>query len=116
MAKKKEEDQESDNFEKQIEEEDKLMFQAKAVKVGPKQQSEGSRKTSKLGEGSEKTYIAKVYPVIGQEATPKKEQKVSMNQNEVEVQIPPNKESRNFNINDIMGDLDRDERGNLIIL
>ena len=39
-----------------------------------------------------------------------------MNKNEVEVQIPPNTEKRNFNVNDILGDLDRDEKGNLIIL
>lgn len=32
------------------------------------------------------------------------------------VDFPPKAENRNFNENDILGDLDRDERGNLILL
>lgn len=32
------------------------------------------------------------------------------------MEYPPNPESRNFNENDILGDLDRDDRGNLILL
>lgn len=32
------------------------------------------------------------------------------------VQIPPDPEKKNFNENDILGDFDRDEKGNLIIL
>jgi Zn-dependent M16 (insulinase) family peptidase len=30
------------------------------------------------------------------------------------VDIPPNAELRNFNENDVLGDLDRDEKGNLV--
>lgn len=30
--------------------------------------------------------------------------------------FPPNPETRDFNENDILGELDRDERGNLILL
>lgn len=32
------------------------------------------------------------------------------------VQVPPNAEDRTFNVNDILGDLDRDDRGNIIVL
>ena len=32
------------------------------------------------------------------------------------VEFPPNPENRNFNENDILGDLERDDRGNLILL
>jgi hypothetical protein len=32
------------------------------------------------------------------------------------VQVPPDKEKRNFNENDILGDFDRDEKGNVIVL
>ena len=33
-----------------------------------------------------------------------------------EVQAPPNAQNRNFNENDILGDFDRDEKGNVIVL
>lgn len=32
------------------------------------------------------------------------------------IQIPPNAEARNFNENDIIGDLERDDKGNVIVL
>lgn len=32
------------------------------------------------------------------------------------LQIPPNAEDRTFNVNDILGDLDRDDKGNVIVL
>ena len=32
------------------------------------------------------------------------------------VQIPPNEDDRTFNVNDILGDLDRDDKGNIIVL
>ena len=32
------------------------------------------------------------------------------------MEVPPNPENRNFNENDILGDFDRDKRGNLILL
>ena len=32
------------------------------------------------------------------------------------VEMPPNYESRTFNVNDILGELDRDDRGNIIVL
>ena len=32
------------------------------------------------------------------------------------MQVPPDKEKRNFNENDIMGTFDRDEKGNVIVL
>lgn len=38
------------------------------------------------------------------------------NQKEDEIQVPPNAEKRNFNENDILGDFDRDEKGNVIVL
>lgn len=30
--------------------------------------------------------------------------------------MPPNADNRTFNVNDILGELDRDERGNIIVL
>lgn len=30
--------------------------------------------------------------------------------------MPPNADSRTFNVNDILGELDRDDRGNIIVL
>lgn len=32
------------------------------------------------------------------------------------IEAPPNPENRNFNENDVLGEFDRDERGNLILL
>jgi hypothetical protein len=32
------------------------------------------------------------------------------------IQIPPDSELRSFNVNDILGDLDRDEKGNIIMI
>ena len=32
------------------------------------------------------------------------------------VEIPPDAEKRNFNVHDILGELDRDNRGNIIVL
>lgn len=32
------------------------------------------------------------------------------------VEMPPNAENRTFNVNDILGELDRDNRGNIIVL
>lgn len=32
------------------------------------------------------------------------------------MEIPPNADHRTFNVNDILGELDRDERGNIIVL
>ena len=32
------------------------------------------------------------------------------------MQIPPDSDMRNFNVNDILGELDRDDRGNIIVL
>jgi len=36
--------------------------------------------------------------------------------NEAPVQIPPDSEQRNFNVYDILGELDRDDKGNIILL
>jgi hypothetical protein len=33
-----------------------------------------------------------------------------------EIMVPPNADKRTFNENDILGDLDRDEKGNIIVL
>lgn len=33
-----------------------------------------------------------------------------------QIDIPPNSEFRTFNENDVLGDLDRDDKGNLIVL
>ena len=35
---------------------------------------------------------------------------------EPEVQVPPDSNKRTFNENDILGDFDRDEKGNVIVL
>lgn len=35
---------------------------------------------------------------------------------EPEIQVPPNSNNRTFNENDILGDFDRDEKGNVIVL
>ena len=32
------------------------------------------------------------------------------------VEVPPNADNRTFNVCDILGELDRDERGNIIVL
>jgi len=32
------------------------------------------------------------------------------------VEMPPNADNRTFNVNDILGELDRDDRGNIIVL
>ncbi len=32
------------------------------------------------------------------------------------VQVPPDSQRRNFNENDILGDLDRDDKGNVVVL
>ena len=32
------------------------------------------------------------------------------------VDMPPNADNRTFNVNDILGELDRDDRGNIIVL
>jgi hypothetical protein len=32
------------------------------------------------------------------------------------IDVPPNAELRTFNENDILGDLDRDEKGNVVVL
>jgi len=32
------------------------------------------------------------------------------------VEMPPNADHRTFNVNDILGELDRDDRGNIIVL
>lgn len=51
------------------------------------------------------------------------EQEIVMSQEPLEafnkkhpVQVPPNADDRTFNVNDILGDLDRDDRGNIIVL
>ena len=31
------------------------------------------------------------------------------------IEIPPNQDHRTFNVNDILGDLDRDDKGNIIV-
>lgn len=38
------------------------------------------------------------------------------NKKEPIVEAPPNSDKRNFNENDILGDFDRDEKGNVIVL
>lgn len=38
------------------------------------------------------------------------------NKPEHPVEMPPNAENRTFNVNDILGELDRDNRGNIIVL
>ena len=38
------------------------------------------------------------------------------NKPEHPVEIPPSAETRTFNVNDILGELDRDDRGNIIVL
>lgn len=32
------------------------------------------------------------------------------------VEMPPNADNRTFNVNDILGELDRDDRGNIVVL
>lgn len=40
----------------------------------------------------------------------------SFKQFEGKIDVPPNAELRTFNENDILGDLDRDEKGNVVVL
>lgn len=46
---------------------------------------------------------------------PKEERKVTKLSEEPEVQIPPNPKTRNFNESDILGSLERDKKGNVIV-
>ena len=91
--------------EKQLDEEDEVL---EAVKVADDIISE--KKLEEEEEALEAEAIVEVDVEVNKDALK------DFNKPNHPVEMPPNADNRTFNVNDILGELDRDNRGNIIVL